>query len=127
MVHHSPGQADARAPADRDHRIDREAFEAWAERQMEQSRSPTSRIIKADDEGVRYRLREEGVPEDIVLLHGREVDTLRFEKGDDVRQFHAHRREFTFHGKTLIVRQPDGAEICRAGTGTRKRRGPFPL
>ena len=110
-----------------DRHMDKEQFVEWCKNQIPQSRSSTSRIIVNNDEMVRFRLREEGTPEDIVLIRSRNVDTIRFEKGDEVRGFHSHRREFTFHDKTMIVRTKDGQEICRAGTGTRNKKGPFPL
>lgn len=110
-----------------DKRIDTEEFIAWCEQQAEQSQDSTSRIIVADDEMVKFRLREFDSVEDITLVKGKNVDTIRFEKGGRSRQFHAHRRDITLHAKTLIVRAGDGQEICRAGTGTRNKKGPFPL
>jgi len=111
-----------------EYRIDREAFREWCERQTDYSRSPTARIIVIDEDTLRFRLREETDDiADVVLMKGRDVDTIRFNRNGDVRQFHAHRREFTFGEKTLIVRDDDGREICRAGTGTKNRRGPFPI
>lgn len=109
--------------------IDPDEFRRWCEAQIETSRSMTARIITDTDEQIRFRIREgEGnPPEDIILLRGREVDTLRFKAGPDTRQFHSHRRDITFHEKTLIVRTRDGEEICRAGTGTKNKRGPFPV
>lgn len=110
-------------------RVDANQFIEWCGRQIEQSRSNTSRIINNTDEEIRYRLREEpgDEPEDIVLIKGKSVDTIRFKRGEDTRQFHAHRREITFHGKTMIVRHSNGCEICRAGTGTKNKCGPFPV
>ena len=107
-------------------RIKTDEFVDWCERQAEQSRSMTSRIIHDGDDKVRFRLREEDTPEDIVLIKGKEVDTIRFEKGDTTKQYHAHKRDITMHDKTLIVRHSSGAEMCRAGTGTKNKRGPFP-
>lgn len=110
-------------------RVDTETFVNWCEEQAEKSRSLTSRIIVNDEEMVKFRLREGEVQDDIVLIKGDGADTLRFVRNGNVRQFHAHRRGFTFHDKTLIVRDGDvdGPEICRAGTGTRNQRGPFPV
>jgi len=110
-----------------EHRIDRDAFRDWCERQVDYSRSPTARIIVADADRLRFRIREDDDVEDILLLKGRDVDTVRFEKNDESRQFHAHRREFTFHEKTLIVRQPDATAIVRAGTSAGRQRGAFPV
>jgi hypothetical protein len=110
-----------------EYRIDTGEFVEWCEIQAEKSRSTTSRVIVNNDEQVKFRLREADDIEDIILIKGKNVDTIRFEKNCESRQFHAHRRDFTFHDKTLIVRQPDGTEICRAGTGTRNKKGAFPL
>lgn len=94
---------------------------------MELSRSSTARIIVDDGELIRFRIREEGTPEDIIFRRGRGTDIIRFEKGDNVKQFHSHRREATLHEKTLIIRHESGDEMYRAGTGTRNQRGPFPV
>ena len=110
-----------------DKRIDTDAFVAWCEEQVKQSRSRTSRIIVNDDEMVKYRLREGDSVEDIILLKGENTDTLRFDRDGEKRQFHAHRRDVTFHDKTLIVRHSSGEEMARAGTGTRNKKGPFPI
>ena len=110
-------------------RFDMNAFRSWCERQIELSRSTTSRVIVDDGETIRFRLREEpGTPaEDIVFIRSENTDTIRFEKGDVVKSFHAHRRGVTFHEKTLIVRHKSGQEMYRAGTGTRNKCGPFPV
>jgi len=112
-------------------RIDREEFIAWCEEQTEKSRSLSSRLITRSEEKVHFRLREgereDGAPEDIVLVDAGDADLLKFIHGDDHRQFASHRRKVTFHDKTLIVRSEEGDEICRAGTGTRQTRGPFPV
>jgi hypothetical protein len=110
-----------------ENRIDTETFVEWAEEQTEKSTSMTSRVIVSNDEMTRFRLREGNSIEDIVLIKGKNTDTIRFEKDGQTRQFHAHRRNITFHDKTLIVRTKDGQEICRAGTGTKNKLGPFPL
>jgi len=113
-------------------RIDVDKFREWCEKQIENSCSPTARIITdfnyGDGDQIRFRIREEPgeSPEDIVLIRGKEVDTLRFEKGENMRQFHAHRRDFTMTDKTLTVRS-HGREITRASTGTKGRRGGFPV
>ncbi len=111
-----------------DRRLDRKAFLNWCERQADQSRSRTARIIRADDEAVRFRIREETErgPEDIILVKGKEVDIIRFERGETSQQFHLHRRDVKICDKTLIV-QDGEYEICRAGTGTKNKRGPFPI
>lgn len=104
-------------------------FEAWAERQIENSVSTTARFIVNDDDEIKFRIREGfGDPtEDIHLIRGKDVDTLRFIKdGETVAQFHAHRRKFSFTDKTLIVRHKDGSEICRCGTTSTAHKGPFP-
>ena len=108
-------------------RFDMNAFRSWCGRQADLSRSTTARIIVDDGETVRFRIREEGTPEDIVFIRSDNTDTIRFEKGDKTKQFHAHRRGVTFHDKTLIVRHKSGAEMYRAGTGTRNKLGPFPV
>ena len=109
-------------------RVDTNQFIDWCEEQAEKSRSMTARYIGEYEDEYRCRIREEREPEDVVLVKGNNVDTIRFEKGDDSRQFHGHRRDFEFHDKTLIVRDQDtGQRITSAGTGTRNRRGPFPL
>lgn len=93
----------------------------------------TARIIVNGEvdgtEMVKFRIRESvrDNPEDVILIKGREVDILRFESGSESTQFHIHKRDVTFHEKTLIVRTTDGREICRAGTGTKNKRGPFPI
>jgi len=110
-----------------DRRIDRDAFREWAEEQMPKSRSTTARIIVDDEDQIKFRIREEDEPEDIVVIDAGGADYIRFTKGDEHRQFGAHRRDVTFHDKTLIVRTEDGREICRAGTGTKTRKGPFPV
>jgi len=108
--------------------IDTETFVEWCEAQIEKSRCTTSRIIVNNDDQIKFRLREsERGPEDIVLLKGKSADTVRFVTTEDTRQFHAHKRDFTFHDKTMIVRHSSGAEMARAGTGTRNKRGPFPI
>ena len=108
--------------------LDAEKFVEWCENQIPQSQSPSARIIVNNDDMIRFRLREESdYVEDIVVHKGREADSIRFEKNDEVRGFRSHRRSFTFHDKTMIVRTKDGQEICRAGTGTRNKKGPFPL
>ncbi len=111
-----------------DWRIDTDEFVAWCEKQADQSRSMTARVIVNDGDTVRFRIREssERGPEDIVLIKGKEVDTIRFENGDNTRQFHLNRRDITLAEKTLLVKD-DGREICRAGTGTKNKRGPFPV
>lgn len=110
-------------------RINTNEFVQWCEDQIGKSRSTTSRIIANNDDEIRFRLREEpgDDPEDVILIKGKSVDTIRFKRGDVSRQFHAHRREITLHDKTLIVRHSSGDEICRAGTGTKNKRGPFPV
>ena len=108
-------------------RVDTDKFVDWCRAQIENSRSITSRIIANNDERVKYRIREGDSVEDIELLKGKNVDSIRFMKDGETRGFHAHRRKFTFHDKTMIVRTKDGQEICRAGTGTRNKKGPFPL
>jgi len=108
-------------------RFDMNAFRSWCERQAELSRSMTARVIVDDGETIRFRIREEDTPEDIVFVRSDSTDTIRFEKGDETKQFHAHRRGVTFHDKTLIVRHESGQEMYRAGTGTRNKRGPFPV
>ena len=108
-------------------RFDIDAFRSWCDRQAELSRSTTARTIVDDGKTIRFRIREEGTPEDIVFMRSDNTDTIRFEKGDKTKQFHAHRRGVTFHDKTLIVRHKSGQEMYRAGTGTRNKRGPFPV
>lgn len=118
---------------DAENRIDTETFVEWCEQQAEQSMCLTARIIaNGEHEGrqiVRFRIRESvrDDPEDITLIKGKGTDTLRFKCGDDTRQFHLHRRNVTLHEKTLIVRAKDGEEICRAGVGTKNKRGAFPV
>lgn len=109
--------------------VDTDEFRDWCDRQAKLSRSMTARVIMDDGETIRFRIREGegGAPEDIVLIKGDGTDTIRFEKGDDVKVFHAHRRDITLHEKTLIVRHESGAEMYRAGTGTPNKRGPFPV
>ena len=109
------------------HRFDMNAFRSWCDRQTELSQSTTARVIVDDGETIRFRIREEGTPEDIVFIRSDNTDTIRFEKGDKTKQFHAHRRGVTFHEKTLIVRHESGQEMYRAGTGTRNKCGPFPV
>jgi hypothetical protein len=111
------------------HRFNINKFRSWCDRQKELSRSTTARIIIDDGETVRFRLREESgtPPEDIVFIRSENTDTIRFEKGDSVKSFHAHRRGVTFHEKTLIIRHKSGEAMYRAGTGTRNKRGPFPV
>ena len=90
----------------------------------------TSRIIADTDTKLRFRLREgeRAHPEDIVLISEDSVDVLRFEHGDDARQYHAHRRDLRLCDKTLLVEdRRTGEVIARAGTGTRSKRGPFPV
>lgn len=109
-------------------RLDTGAFIDWCERQVDQSRSPTARYVGKHNNEHRCRIREEGTPEDIVLVKGKDVDTIRFEKGDKVKQYHMHRRDVELHRKTMIIRdKKTGDRINSAGTGTKKRRGPFPL
>lgn len=109
-------------------RVDTDQFIDWCEEQSEKSRSSTARYIGEYEGEHRCRIREEREPEDIVLAKGRDVDVIRFEKGDETRQFAGHRRDFEFHDKTLIVRdKKTGQRITSAGTGTRNRRGPFPI
>lgn len=108
-------------------KIDTETFVAWCKEQSEKSRSMTSRIIVNNDEMVKFRLREGDSIEDITLLKGENVDTLRFENEDEGTQFHLHKRDVTFHDKTLIVRHKSGQEMARAGTGTKNKKGPFPV
>lgn len=109
-------------------RLDTDEFIDWCERQAENSRSSTARYIGEHEGEHKCRIREEKPPEDIVLVKGKNVDTVRFEKGDESRQFHLHRRDIELHDKTMIVRdKKTGKRITSAGTGTRKRRGPFPL
>lgn len=110
-----------------DRRIDRDDFRDWAKAQIPQSRSTTARIIVDDEKRTKFRIREEHPPEDIEVIDAGGADYIRFTKGDDRRQFAAHRKDVTFHDKTLIVRTKDGREVCRAGTGTRTRKGPFPV
>lgn len=107
--------------------LDANKFVDWCEAQTEHSRSTTSRIIVYNDDQVKYRLREGDDIEDITLIKCDETDIIRFTKNGESRQFMAHKRNFTFHDKTLIVRTRDGHEICRAGTGTRNKKGPFPV
>ena len=118
-----------------DMRIDRDAFVEWAERQLPRSISTTARIIKNDEDEVRFRLREErDAVHDIILHKGREADMIHFEAsdiGDDEverRSFSVHRRNIRLTDKTLIVETKEGREICRAGTyDSRSRRGAFPI
>lgn len=109
-------------------KIDTEQFVEWCQRQSEMSRSSTARYIVEYEGQHRCRIREEETPEDVVLVKGKNADTVRFEKEDKIRQFRAHRRDFEFHNKTLIVRDKKTEKrITSAGTGTRRRRGPFPV
>ena len=109
-------------------RVDTETFVAWCESQIPKSQSTTARIIANNDEMVKFRIREDSDrgPEDITLIKGKSADVLRFERGGETRQFRSHRRDITFADKTLMVKS-DGMEVCRAGTGTRNKRGPFPV
>jgi len=88
----------------------------------------TARVISDTDDEIRFRIREEAGrgPEDIILHKGKEVDTIRFKRGDHTTQYHLHRRDVNLCEKTLLVKS-DGMEVCRAGTGTRNKRGPFPV
>jgi len=118
-------------------RFSLEAFIEWCERQQETSVSPSARFICEDYEMGngnkmwKFRLRESArdAPEDVVFIRGADTDTLRFNYGEETRQFHAHRRDIRFTERTLTVYADNGAEMCRAGTTTtrNRRRGPFPL
>jgi len=112
----------------RSRRLDTGSFVEWCEKQIENSRSSTARVIANDGDIVRFRIREETDrgPEDIVLIKTQDADLLRFERAEETRQFALHRRDVTLADKTLIVKT-DGLEVCRAGTGTRNKRGPFPV
>jgi len=112
----------------RTRRLDTEEFVSWCESQVDKSQSMTARIIVQDDDMVKFRIREdrERGPEDITLIKGKGTDTIRFEREDNKRQFHLHRRDVDLCDKTLLVKS-DGMEVCRAGTGTRNKRGPFPV
>jgi len=115
--------------------IDAEEFVEWAERQTEYSQCSTSRLItegyeKESHQEYRFRLREgvRDAPEDIVLLKTGSADIIRFEYDGETKQFAAHKRQFEFHNKRLVVKTKDGEEtICTAGTGGKIQRGPFPL
>jgi hypothetical protein len=117
-------------------RFDLQKFIEWCERQQETSLDSLARFIcegREMDNGNRmwmFRLRESvrDAPEDVVFIRGADTDTLRFNCGDETRQFHAHRRDIRITERTLAVHADNGAEMCRAGTTTtRNRRGPFPL
>ena len=111
-----------------DWRLDTEKFVEWCEQQIKNSKAPSARIIAHNDEMIRFRIREQTDrgPEDIVLIKGKEVDSIKFERGEETRGFHLHRRDVKLADKTLLVKT-DGVEMCRAGTGTRNKRGPFPV
>jgi len=119
--------------AQQGNRLETEAFIEWCEQQIEQSQSITARIIKGADgesDEIRFRLREEGSrgPEDIILIKGKNADTIRFKRGEKVDQYHLHRRRVTLSEKTLTVRdKKHNLEITRAGTGDQQQRGPFPV
>ena len=109
-------------------RLDTDKFVDWCEAQIDNSQCLTARVIVANDDMVRFRVREDSDrgAEDIVLIKGKNTDTIRFERGEETRQFHLHRRDIDFGDKTLMVKS-NGQEVCRAGTGTRNKRGPFPV
>ena len=111
-----------------DWRLDTEKFVEWCERQIENSQSTTARIIAHNDDKIRFRIRERSDrgPEDIVLTKGKQVDSIKFERGGETRGFHLHRRDVKLADKTLLVKT-NGEEMCRAGTGTRNKCGPFPV
>jgi len=108
-------------------RFDVSAFRDWCESQIDTSQSMTARFIIDDDDHLKFRIREASGVEDIELIREDGADILRFSSERGTRQFMSHRRTVTFHDKTLIVRTDDEQEICRAGTGTRKQKGPFPV
>ena len=108
-------------------RVDLDAFRDWCEQQAEKSRDSTARLIVDGDDHIKFRIREHDEIEDIELIRSKGADVLRFTSDSGSRQFMSHRREFTFHDKTLIVRADTGEEICRAGTGTRNKKGAFPV
>ncbi len=112
----------------RTRRLDTDEFVAWCEAQIDNSRCMTARVIVNNDEMAKFRIREDNErgAEDITLIKGKNTDTIRFERGEKTRQFHLHRKDVDFGEKTLMVKA-DGVEVCRAGTGTRNKRGPFPV
>jgi hypothetical protein len=112
---------------DSERRYDAAALREWCEAQIDKSRDTTARFIIDDDDHMKFRIREASGVEDIEFIREDGVDVLRFSSERGTRQFMSHRREVTTHDKTLIVRAGDGQEICRAGTGTSKRKGPFPV
>jgi len=112
----------------RPRRLDTDEFVNWCEEQIDNSQSTTARVIVNNDEMAKFRIREDSDrgAEDITLIKGKNTDTIRFERNGNTRQFHLHRRDIDFGEKTLMVKS-DGMEVCRAGTGTRNKRGPFPV
>lgn len=109
-------------------------FVSWAEDQIENGTDPNARFVARSmeiDNGnkiwkVWLRVAARNTPEEIVFIRGDEVDTLRFNCGDETRQFHSHKRDVSFSERTLKV-QTDGITICEAGTTSTGRRGSFPV
>ena len=108
-------------------KVDADSFRDWCEAQIENSRDTNARFIVDSEDKIKFRIREFDRVEDITLIRDNDADVLRFTAEGESRQFMSHRRKITFHDKTLIVRTKDGDEICRAGTGTKNKKGAFPV
>ena len=116
------------------YRFDLDAFISWANDQIDMRDDPLTRFTRKGyemDNGNKtwkFRLREtsRGNNENIIFIRGDSVDTIRFEFGDSIRQFHAHKRNLRFTDRRLKV-MTDGVTVCTAGTTKTSQRGPFPL
>lgn len=132
----SQTQSQSQSPTDTEYRIDLKTFIEWCEQQKEHAFgnprflvTPDDRPEREDNEkvAVRFILRDIRGLEKIELLRGKDVDTLVFKHDDSQKRFHAHRCDFTFTDRNIIIKHAKAnRELSRVGTSHPKR-GAFPV